>query len=79
MTHVISVLNNVFHLHIKYAKLSSQVSQCLILSTSHNVRILKPKKLLMLTNSIMLTVSRHNTLRSLGMEFRPFTNSVRDT
>jgi hypothetical protein len=33
----------------------------------------------MLTNSIILAISRRDTLRPLGITFWPFANSVRDT
>ena len=33
----------------------------------------------MLTNSIILAICRRDTLRPLGIQFRPFANSVRDT
>ena len=41
--------------------------------------IFPPKKLLMLTNCIILAISWRDTLRSLGILFRPFTNSVHAT
>ena len=37
------------------------------------------KKLLVLTNGIVLAISGCDTLRPLGIYFRPFANSVRDT
>jgi hypothetical protein len=37
------------------------------------------KKLRMLTNNIILGISGHDTLKSLGIHFRPFANSICDT
>ena len=45
----------------------------------HNVDILSPKKLLMLTSSIIFVISGRDTLRPLSIYFRPFTTSVCDT
>ena len=62
----------------KSARLSSNISQC---ATSHVlVQILfHLKKLFMLMNGIILIISKHDTLKPLGIQFRPFANSVRDT
>ena len=33
----------------------------------------------MLINGVILAINRHDTLRPLGIQFRPFTNSACDT
>ena len=77
MTLVISMLNNIF-LCILTVKLASQVPQCATLIVTIQI-FFHLNKLRMVRKSIQLAISRCDALRPLGIQFRPFTNSVHDT
>ena len=73
MTLGISMLKNSFPLHTKTQRCHSSVAICN--ARCHTVNTIL---LLMLTNSIMLAMSKCNTLKHLGIWFRPFANNVSD-
>ena len=72
MTLAISTLKKIFPL--QNARLSSKVSQCATLNVIMYI-IFCLKKLLTLMNGI----KGYDTLRPLGIQFRPFATSVRGT
>ena len=57
------------------ARLSSNVFQCATLNVIMQI-FFHLKKLLMLTNIIILAISKHDTLKPLGIQFRRFADSV---
>ena len=61
MTLAISMLNNIFPLHTKMQNYQFEYPNCHVVNDFHF------KKLLMLTNKIVLAINRHDTLRPLGM------------
>ena len=81
-TQLILVINLYVKLHLPLAfsnaKLLAQVSH-MCYSKCHNVNKSHLKKLLILKNNIILTISRPGTLRPLGIWFEPFANNICDT
>ena len=65
MSLVISILTNIFFLHTKH-KTSSQVSQ-MCYGKCHDMIVFLLKKLLMLMNTIILAIDRHETLIPLDI------------
>ena len=49
------------------------------LTNRHNTYSFTLEKLILLTNTIILAIDGHETLRPLGIYWRPFANGVRDT
>ena len=77
MTLAISMLDNIFTLHTKTQNYLLEYPMCY--AKYQNVIDFEPKHLLMLTNRLLVAINEHDTLRPLGIQFRPFTNSAGDT
>ena len=76
MTLAISMLNNLFPLHIKPQNIISSIPMCY--AKCQNVK-LHYEKLLMSTKNTNLVINGHDTMRPLGIQFKSFANSVCDT
>ena len=61
MTRAISMLNNIFPLHINHLKYPMCYTKC------HKVYNFTLQKLLILSDSIMLIISGHDNLRPVGI------------
>ena len=66
MTHAINMLKNIHPCILKRTTLISSIPMCYARCQNESIPM-HFKKLLMLTNSVIFTISGHDTLRPLGI------------